>query len=251
MPDFNLPNLEPADEASARAQKHFLAAAEMYDLLTEVQTGPGGLGDTFVLYEDHGGYFDTGLPAVAAHLHRGENGTFSLSATRMPAFALAAAWLVGRGADASTFTNASDHRGAPADARSAACTQRLLADPSRYQLSEWGTEPHESWALLHDGDPAAADRPFLLLLETGSAERGYVLREGSFATPQDAQQWLEAREVPLPTVVAGQVEVHASPQARAARTRSTTTFAEPNQRRGTGVSPAAQPAPVPSRRAVL
>ncbi|WP_051816690.1 hypothetical protein [Kitasatospora sp. NRRL B-11411] len=213
MPDFNLPGRRPADAASAEAQVQFLAAEDAYELLTEVHLDHDGGAEDFLLFADVSGY-----SAVAAHLHHGEDGkTFTLATETLPTFALAAAWLVQRGAETDSFLDRSGHPGAPADARSASAAARLLESGSRYRLVDHG-----------------AERPFLLHLETVDPDRGYKLREGSFSSPQEAQQWLENRRTPLPPVADGDVSVVVSPQANAARTRTAT-----GQRR----TAAAEPAP--------
>ncbi|MFE2722781.1 hypothetical protein [Kitasatospora sp. NPDC059327] len=226
MPDFNLPGWRPADAASAEAQVQFLAAEDAYELLTEVNHDHDGTSDDFLLFEDVAGY-----SAVAAHLHYGEDGeTFALATAALPTFVLAAAWLVQRGAESDAFLVRSGHPGAPADARSATAAARLLESGSRYRLVDHGVEPGESWAMLRDGSAAGAERPFLLHLETVDPDRGYTLREGSFTSPQEAQQWLENRRTPLPPVADGDVAVVVSPQANAARTRTAqrrTAAAEP------------------------
>ncbi|MEU4113268.1 hypothetical protein AB0F71_02050 [Kitasatospora sp. NPDC028055] len=229
MPDFNLPGWRPADAASAEAQVQFLAAEDAYELLTEVHHDHDGNSDDFLLFEDVAGY-----SAVAAHLHYGEDGeTFTLATETLPTFAVAAAWLVQRGAESDPFLDRSGHPGAPADARSASAAARLLESGSRYRLVDHGAEPGETWAMLRDGSAAGAERPFLLHVETVDPDRGYKLREGSFRSPQEAQQWLESRRTPLPPVADGDVSVVVSPQANAARTRTTT-----GQRRTTAVEPA-------------
>ncbi len=246
MPDFNLPGWRPADAASAEAQVELLAAEDAYELLTEVNHDHDGSSDDFLLFEDVAGYSEGTLPAVAAHLHYGEDGTsFSLVTERMPTFALAASWLAQRGAETDAFLDRAGHPGAPADARSAAAAARLLESGSRYRLVEHGAEPGETWAMLRDGSAAGADRPFLLHLETVDPDRGYTLREGSFGSPQEAQQWLENRRTPLPPVADGNVTVVVSPQANAARTRTGT-----GQRGPVAAEPApalATPATTPRR----
>nr|BEK67540.1 hypothetical protein KPHV_47670 [Kitasatospora purpeofusca] len=218
MPDFNLPGWRPADAASAEAQVQFLAAEDAYELLTEVNHDHDGSSDDFLLFEDVAGY-----SAVAAHLHYGEDGkTFTLATETLPTFAVAASWLVQRGAETDAFLDRSGHPGAPADARSATAAARLLESGSRYRLVDYGAEPGETWAMLRDGSAAGAERPFLLHLETVDPDRGYKLREGSFSSPQEAQQWLESRRTPLPPVADGDVTVVVSPQANAARARTST-----------------------------
>ncbi|MGV9266619.1 hypothetical protein ACWDRR_18395 [Kitasatospora sp. NPDC003701] len=250
MPDFNLPGWRPADAASAEAQVELLAAEDAYELLTEVNHDHDGSSDDFLLFEDIAGHSEGTLPAVAAHLHYGEDGTtFSLTTERLPTFALAAAWLAQRGAETDAFLDRSGHPGSPADARSASAATRLLESGSRYRLVDHGAEPGETWAMLRDGSAAGAERPYLLHLETVDPDRGYKLREGSFSSPQEAQQWLETRRTPLPPVTDGDVTVVVSPQANAARARTAT-----GQRRTAAAEPApaltAAAAATPARRAV-
>ena len=247
MPDLSLPEWQPADTASARAQQHFLEAEGFYDLLAETNPDdpePGS--DNFLLFEDLDAYEETANPALAAHLHYGTDGTITRSTRPAPTFAIAASWLVARGADPEAFLRCGEHSGAPADQRSADAAARFISDHARYEQVEHGVGPAETWVMLRDTTAAGAARPFLLQLEARDPERGYTLREGSFASPQEVQQWLETRRTALPPVAQGDVTVVYSPQALAARARTTTTPAK-----GTAAEAAPVAVPVPAgRRAV-
>ncbi len=249
MPDFSLPEWQPADSASAHAQQHFLESEEVYDLLIETDPedldGPEPGSDNFLLFEDLDAYGDTANHALAAHLHYGTDGTFTLATRPAPTFAIAAAWLVARGADPGAFLHRAGHGGAPVDERSAAVAARFITDHARYEQVEHGVEPGETWVMLRDTTSAGAARPFLLQLETHDPERGYTLREGGFANPQEVQQWLETRRTALPPVAQSEVTVVYSPQALAARARTTA----PAKSAAAEAVPA--PVPVPAgRRAV-
>ncbi|MEV4559423.1 hypothetical protein AB0K51_20860 [Kitasatospora sp. NPDC049285] len=225
MPDLS--DWQPADPASARAQQHFLNAEGVYDLLTETDPDdpePGS--ENFQLFEDLTAYEGTDQPALAAHLRYGADGTFTLSTHAAPTFAIATAWLVARGADAGAFLHRAGHSGAPADERSAAVAAHFIADHARYEQVEHGIEPGETWVMLRDTTSAGAAAPFLLQLEAGDPERGYTLRMGSFASPQEVQQWLEHRRAALPPVANGEATVVYSPQALAARTRTASSTAK-------------------------
>ncbi|MEY9876305.1 hypothetical protein ABH931_005815 [Streptacidiphilus sp. MAP12-33] len=248
MPDLS--NWQPADTASADAQQHFLDAEGVYDLLTETNPcdldGPEPGSENFLLYEDLDAYEETANPALAAHLRYGTDGTFTLTTHPAPTFAIAAAWLVDRGADPGAFLHRAGHGGAPADERSATVAARFISDHARYEQVEHGVEPGETWVMLRDTTSAGAARPFLLQLEAGDPERGYTLRQGAFANPQEVQQWLETRRTPLPPVAQGEVTVVYSPQALAARTRTTPVAAKGTTAEATPVA-----VPVPAgRRAV-
>jgi hypothetical protein len=238
MPDFNRPEWQPADAASTQAQGHFLEAEGVYDLLIETDPedpieGPRPGSANFLLYEDLDAY-ESGLPALAAHLHYGADAsTFTLSVHPAPTFTMAAAWLVSRGADVDDFLHHDRHSAAPADARSAKAAERFLSEHARYELVEHGTEPGETWAMLRDTTAAGAQAPFLLQVEAADAEHGFTLREGSFASPQEVQQWLEQRRTALPPVAGTDITVVYSPQAAAARTRTT-------------IAPTAAPAAAPA-----
>ncbi|MGA5704538.1 hypothetical protein [Peterkaempfera bronchialis] len=250
MPDLSLPEWQPADPASARAQQHFLEVEGFYDLL--IDTAPEDLdspapgSDNFLLFEDLGAHEETANPALAAHLHYGTDNTFTLSTRPAPTFVIAAAWLVARGADPETFLLCGGHPGAPADERSATVAARFIADHARYEQVEYGVEPGETWVVMRDTTAAGAARPFLLQLEAGDPERGYTLREGSFASPQEVQQWLETRRTALPPVSRGEVTVVYSPQALAARARTT---AAPAKSAAAEAAPVTVPVPA-GRRAV-
>ncbi|MGW4692389.1 hypothetical protein OU787_25740 [Kitasatospora sp. YST-16] len=250
MPDLSLPQWQPADSASARAQQHFLEAEEVYDLLIETDPaepdGPEPGSDNFLLFENLDAYEENANPALGAHLHYGTDGTFTLATRPAPTFAMAAAWLVARGADPGAFLHRAGHGGTPADERSAAVAARFITDHARYEQVEHSVEPGETWVMLRDTTSAGADRPYLLQVETGDPDRGYTLREGSFASPQEVQQWLETRRTALPPVAQGEVTVVYSPQALAARARTTASSAK-----STSTEAALAPVPVSAgRRAV-
>jgi len=244
MPDFSLPEWQPADTDSARAQQRFLEAEGVYDLLIETNPedldGPEPDSDNFLLFEDLDAYHETSKPALAAHLHYGTDGTFTLATHPAPTFAIAAAWLVARGADPDVFLHRAGHSGTPVDRRSAAVAARFIADHARYEQVDHAVEMDETWVMLRDTTSAGAARPFLLQLETSDPERGYTLREGSFASPQEVQQWLETRRTALPPVVQGEATVVYSPQALAARARTTASPAK-------GTAAEAAPAPLPAQ----
>ncbi|MGV9268363.1 hypothetical protein ACWDRR_27275 [Kitasatospora sp. NPDC003701] len=247
MPDLSLPEWQPADPASARAQQHFLDAEGVYDLLIETDPDdpePGS--DNFLLFEDLTAYQGSDQPALAAHLRYGADGTFTLSTRQAPTFTIAAAWLVARGADVGAFLHRAGHSGSPVDERSATVAARFISDHARYEQVEHAVEPGETWVMLRDTTSAGAAAPFLLQLEAGDPERGYTLREGSFSSPQEVQQWLEHRRAALPPVAQGAATVVYSPQAQAARARTT---AVPAKGTGAEAAPAAVPVPA-GRRAV-
>ncbi|MFH9351194.1 hypothetical protein [Kitasatospora sp. NPDC017646] len=248
MPDLNLPGWQPADDASARVQAHFLMAEEAYDLLTEASHEELGGNDDFLLYEDLNAYHEAGRPAVAAHLHYNTDArTFTLDIERTPTFSMATAWLVERGADQDMFLHSTGHPGAPADERSAKAAERFIDANARYRLVEYAVEPGETWAMLRDTTAAGAERPYLLQVEAGDPERGYTLREGSFSSPQEVQQWLEQRRTALPPVAGADVPLVYSPQASAARTR---TAVAPAMAAASEPVPAAALAAAAGRRAV-
>lgn len=204
MYDFSLPGRRPADEASAAAQHLLLLDAELYEVLVEQLGGEGP--DDFLLLSDLSTTWGTDYRAqpLAVHVQRNSDNTFRISQHAPATQSLGAAWLISRGADPALFPIKVGAADGPSDVTSAQIEERMRRSTGRYTVLEHGTEPdaYTSWVMLHDSHPGAAERPVLLQIRTDShVSESYRLREGSFADPQSAQQWLEDHHrTPLPPV---------------------------------------------------
>ncbi|MFD7730480.1 hypothetical protein ACFV6F_08855 [Kitasatospora phosalacinea] len=100
----------------------------------------------------------------------------------------------------------------PADARTRTIEDRIRRSGDRYEIltqqmaySEYATDgEHEAhWVLLVDNHPRAAERQYLLQLETVHRSSGhYTLDEGAFPTEKQAHEWADRinprRVAPLP-----------------------------------------------------
>ncbi|GLW58183.1 hypothetical protein [Kitasatospora phosalacinea] len=100
----------------------------------------------------------------------------------------------------------------PADARTRTIEDRIRRSGDRYEIltrqmaySEYATDgEHEAhWVLLLDNHPRAAERQYLVQLETVHRSSGhYTLVEGAFPTEKEAQEWADRinprRVAPLP-----------------------------------------------------
>ncbi|MDH6111341.1 hypothetical protein P3T36_003363 [Kitasatospora sp. MAP12-15] len=229
--DYDFPNLKPADAESAGIQLRLQAAEEVLGFLDAQYGDP----DEYLLFEDRVGYLDSDMAIHAFHIRYDHDaGTIRLRTAAQPTIALGMAWMVEHGASVSYFVQHGEDQSTPADAKSAAIARRIMASPGRYDIVDHGVELSESWALLRDSDPRAADKPYLLHIEHIRDEGGFTLREGSFASPQEAQAWLEVRDRSLPAALAADTVVQVSAAASAARSRSTSV---PTVRATSGVLP--------------
>ncbi|MEY9958790.1 hypothetical protein [Streptacidiphilus sp. MAP5-52] len=219
--DFTFPGWQAADPPSRHRQDLLLMDADRHSVLVRQAEEQ----EDFVLLAEAGpsanAYFEQPR-TLAVHVVRfPETLTFSIDWHSAPTPALTVAWLVDRGADAAQFRVDVGPEDAPADVTSAQIEERVRRSGSRYTVVEYDdADPVRSWVLLHDREPAAAERPYLLQLRTELARGGFRVREGSFPDPQSAQQWLEEPGHPLPPPALPDPVVSAHPalsRAQAAR----------------------------------
>jgi len=217
--DFTLPGFSPADNRSRHRQDTLLLDEGRYSAIARQDDGD----QDFVLLAEPGlpgsSYYEH-MRTLAVHVVRDPAlHTFTIDWHSAPTTALTVAWLLERGAEEEHFRVDVGPEDAPADVTSAQIEARIRRSGSRYTVVDSDdTEPLRSWVLLHDREPAASARPYLVQIRTELARGGFRLREGSFADPQSAQQWLEDPRQPLPPPVLPDPVLHAQavPRSRAA-----------------------------------
>ncbi|AZK96625.1 hypothetical protein [Streptomyces tsukubensis] len=159
--------------------------------------------DSYLLFFDQSATWGIpGSPAyVALHLTRdAELGTFRFSQETHPLVPLGQRWLIEQGCPPEGIGLTNTHGLQPADPLTTLLENRLRTGPEdRMKVLDHYTNDEETWALLHDTDPASAELPFRVFLEEVSfQENTYTVREGAFATADAADDWLSDRDTPLP-----------------------------------------------------
>ncbi|CAM5571459.1 hypothetical protein [Streptomyces aurantiogriseus] len=208
--DFRLDDFEAADE---RIEEKFWHAIEVeQDMLTALAEyhSPDGAHSFYVL---HNGAVTWGIPGepqiVALHLQRDlERGTFRFEHAELPLPAMAQSWLIHRGCPRDAIGLLPDAATAPADETTRALEQRLMDDGDHFALLHSYTrdDPDDLTTVvvlraLGERSPA----PFRVLHEEVDGDAWtHTLREGGFATVDEAVQWCDDRLIgeaaPLPPV---------------------------------------------------
>ncbi|MFB7672676.1 hypothetical protein ACFC26_14825 [Kitasatospora purpeofusca] len=196
------------------------------------------LGDTAHVWNDIPGRDSVLAVCVDRDL---SGGTFELDCESHALGALAEAWLVERGADPSRFTDLTEIAAADQE------TERIVellrgAGPDRFAVHDQYTydeDPYDVWVIATDthNTGSAPVRVFHEQRQIDSST--YTLREGHFATLDDAWEWTTDPSSPLPPAPP-------SPSARAAAARPGTSSLVGGP--VAGAPPAAAPAPRSRRR---
>ncbi|MEV7122893.1 hypothetical protein [Kitasatospora griseola] len=186
------------------------------DAMSEQHRADGDLSSSYyVLYNCAHMHNDVpGLPAmVAVRVERDRAaGTFEVESAWHPLVALAEGWLVQRGADPAAFAR----HGAilPADQE----TERIEAllrnsGDKRFTLHDdysFDSEPYDIWVIATDVSAADPARPVRVFHDRRQTDADtYTLREGHFASVEDARARTTDLDTPLPPAAP-------APSARAA-----------------------------------
>ncbi|MFC9331722.1 hypothetical protein [Kitasatospora sp. NPDC057015] len=157
---------------------------------------------------------------LAVHVERDlAAGVFEIAFAPQPLAAMAQQWLVERGADPATFTRLGPITAADQETER---VESLLrgAGPDRYTVHDhytYDSEPFDIWVIATDTQAAASDRPVRVFHDRRQVDHNtYTLREGHFATIDDARAWTDDPSATLP-------QAAPSPSARAAAARRSTT----------------------------
>ncbi|MEU9074539.1 hypothetical protein AB0D22_07630 [Kitasatospora sp. NPDC048538] len=156
---------------------------------------------------------------LAVHVERDlAAGAFEVDFTFQPLVAMAQRWLVERGADPARFTDLVPITAADRETERVEDLLRA-AGPDRFTVHDqytYDAEPYDIWVIATDTLAVESDRPVRVFHEQRQVDADtYTLREGHFATIDDAQAWTADPSSPLP-------QASPSPSARAAAARHTT-----------------------------
>lgn len=256
-PDYRLNGFQAATEQIDDDFSSVTLSDDLFVPLAEHHSADGR--DSYLLLYDRAAIWDIPGTAeyVTLHITRDvERGTFDFASERHPVVPLAQNWLIRRGCPQEAAA-VSNHRGpSPADGLTARLEDLLRTNPGdRYAVLDHYTDNPCSFdvgievrTLVYDSHPDSAPAPYRLFLEETTKDlRSYTLREGAFASSEEADTWVVERESPLPLAPAPPGSV--GRRAAAARARSTISG------NGLAVAPApvtpprsVAPAPTPSRR---
>ncbi|MFB7025877.1 MULTISPECIES: hypothetical protein [unclassified Streptomyces] len=206
-PAYDLDGFEPA----APCHQDLLDAvvSSSYKVLGEHRTWTDAY---FVLYDEGATWGIPGAPQLrAVHVARDLKArTFTIDSTELPLIAMAESWLIARGCPAAVV---GPDRYQPADAITQALETRIRRDGDHFALlasyCDDERDAPETAVMLRSLAPEAAPE-FRILRECVDMSAGtHTLREGGFATYDQAIQWWEAwrdgdappLQPPAPTVL--------------------------------------------------
>ncbi|MFG3255278.1 hypothetical protein [Streptomyces sp. NPDC048172] len=253
VPDYRIDGFEPASNSVAQDFAAVTLSDDMYVELAAHHTK----GNTFLLLHDRAATWD--IPGTAEYVGMRIQrdlfeGTFTFEHIRQPTVPITQNWLISRGCPPEATDLGAAPGPRPADGLTSRLEDVLRANPDgRYTLLDHYThnpgrfnEGIEVSALVHDGHPDSAERPYRLFLEevTPSLDT-YTVREGAFASAEAADAWLENRDTPLPLAPAPPRTYDR--RATAALTRTTTHTTASVQPPLPGVAPLPGTAPARSR----
>jgi hypothetical protein len=203
-PDFRLDDYEPADEKVEEAfWSHIGIEQDMLRTLAEHHT-PEGRHSYYVLHNGAVTWGHPGLPQlVALHLVRDTaKRTFTFDHQEFPIPALAQSWLIARGCPKKSIALPEGMGTAQADSVTTDLHKRLMSASDPYDcLDSYTNDSSSPWVttvLLHHRDESDP-LPFRVVVETADTDTWtHTLREGAFATYEDAEDWLHSPDTPLP-----------------------------------------------------
>lgn len=256
-PDYRLDGFQAA---TTQIEDDFSSVTLSDDLLVPFSEHHSADGrDSYLLLYDRSAIWDIPGTAeyVTLHITRDiEQRTFDFASERHPVVPLAQHWLIGRGCPQESAEASPHHGPRPADAVTARLEDLLRTNPgNRYEVLDHYTDNPCSFdvgvevrTLVYDSHPDSADAPYRLFLEETTKDmHTYTVREGVFASAEEADTWVVERDSPLPLAPASPGAF--ARRASAARARSTIGG------NGLAVAPApvspprsAEPAPARSRR---
>lgn len=257
-PNYRLDGYEPADATVGTDFADVTLCDDQFVPLAEHHTADGRT-SYLAFYDSAAIWGAPGAPAyVAMHLVRDtERHTFGFEADTHPVLPLAQRWLIARGcpADAIELT-AQGQRPHPADGLTTQLEQRLKLAGDRYEVLDHHTHNPgtfdfgvETWTLTRDHDPASAELPYRLFIETVTKDLNtYMVREGAFPTAEAAEDWLDNHDDDTPLPQPARTRPGDDQQrAQAARARSSTNPASGNPTSPAASPPSARQRPAPRR----
>lgn len=229
-PDYRLDGFHAA---TAQVEDDFFSVTLSDDLFVPFSEHHSADGrDSYLLLYDRSAIWDIPGTAeyVTQHITRDlEQRTFDFASERHPVIPLAQHWLTRRGCPKEAAEVSHDRGPRPADAVTARLEDLLRTNPgNRYEVLDHYTDNPCSFdvgvevrTLVHDSHPDSADAPYRLFLEETTKDmRTYTVREGVFASAEEADTWVMERDSPLPLAPAPPGA--SDRRTAAARARSTT-----------------------------
>ncbi|GAA1159927.1 hypothetical protein GCM10009654_15120 [Streptomyces hebeiensis] len=207
--DFELDEFDADEQVCLDFYRQVAVSEDMLVPLTEHHTTDGGH-SYYVLFDRTATYGHPGMPQyVAVHLQRHqERRTFDFERARLPLPAIAQSWLIHRGCPPDAI-GLNPKLGPPsADETTRALERRLAGDGDHYAMGYSYTrdDPDDMVTVvaLRALDERARS-PFRVVVEEVNTDAWtHTLREGGFATVDEALQWCEDRLTgkagPLPPV---------------------------------------------------
>ncbi|MFD1660198.1 glycosyl hydrolase [Streptomyces caeni] len=224
-PNYRLDGLSPADDAAAEAEGDIARWDDLFGTLAEHHT-PDGQHSFFVIHDGSATWGIPGAPQfIALHITRDLTArTFRIEQADQPTVPFAQLWLAGRGCPPDALQLPDDQYLEPVDALTTRVERQIRHSGTRYEIKDHYTRdsvPYETWVMVRDSDPSAADLPVRIFLEETDLDAfTYTLREGAFRDGTSANQWLFDRDTPLPEPP--EHLISADRRTRAALARSTT-----------------------------
>ncbi|WP_435220717.1 hypothetical protein [Streptomyces sp. Tue6028] len=231
MPDYRIDGFEAATEQIEDDFSAVTLSDDLFVPLSEHHTTDGR--GSYLLLHDRSAIWDVPGTAeyVTLHITRDvEQRTFGFASERHPIVPLAQNWLIRRGCPKEATEVSNLHGPRPADALTARLEDLLRTNPGdRYKTLDHYTDNPcsrdfgvEVCALVYDNHPDSAATPYRLFLEETSRNlHTYTVREGVFASAEEADTWVGERDSPLP--LAPDPPGAVGRRAAAARARSTVT----------------------------
>ncbi|MEV7242794.1 hypothetical protein AB0N92_16300 [Streptomyces sp. NPDC093248] len=196
--DFELDDFDADEEMYRDFYRKVAVREDMLVPLAEHHT-PDGAHSYYVLFDRTATWGHPGMPQVlAVHLQRDrEQRTFAFEQAPLPLPAMAQSWLIHRGCPHDAIGLNPEFGPQPADEATRALERRLAGDGDHYAMGYSYTcdeaDDMVTVVALRAMDERAPS-PFRVIVEevdTGAWTR--TLREGGFATVEDALQWCDDR----------------------------------------------------------
>ncbi|MER6500169.1 hypothetical protein ABT218_12440 [Streptomyces sp. NPDC001455] len=226
--DFELAEFDADEKVSLEFFSQVEVSSDMLVPLAEHHTA-SGVHSYYVLFDRTATYGHPGMPQyVAVHLQRDQDKrTFDFERALLPLPAMAQSWLIHRGCPPDAIGLNPELGPPPADEATSALERRLAGDGDHYAMGYSYTrdDPDDMVTLvaLRALDEQAPS-PFRVVVEEVDTDAWtHTLREGGFATVEDALKWCDDRLTgeagPLPPVslAAASTRPAALPKASAPR----------------------------------
>ncbi|MFG3043172.1 hypothetical protein ACGFYZ_40370 [Streptomyces sp. NPDC048330] len=196
--DFELDEFDADEQICLEFYRQVAVHEDMLVPLSEHHTADSGH-SFYVLYDRTATYGHPGVPQyLAVHLRRDhEKRTFSFEQAPLPLPAMAQSWLIRRGCPPDAIGLDPELGPPPADEATRALERRLAADGDHYAMGySYTRDDPDDWVTvvalraLDERSPS----PYRVVVEEVDTEAWtHTLREGGFATVEQALKWCDDR----------------------------------------------------------